>query len=124
MSLERGPEDPGAPVTAYNWQDPPFNRWAFWHVDELLPTYLVARGSGPAGSGAGWPAGIGWLGMSSRMCRNAQRWNGGSCQLARVTCDSGAGGKPAISTATPSGEAAGVCEASASLVMVRTLTHR
>ena len=48
MSLERGPEDPGAPVTAYNWQDPPFNRWAFWHVDELLPTYLVARGSGPA----------------------------------------------------------------------------
>src|SRR6516225_8893135 len=48
MSLERGPDDPGAPVTAYNWQDPPFNRWAFWHVDEILPTYQVTRGDGPA----------------------------------------------------------------------------
>jgi hypothetical protein len=48
MSLERGPEDPGAAVTAYNWQDPPFNRWAFWHVGDVLPTYPVARGDGPA----------------------------------------------------------------------------
>jgi CubicO group peptidase (beta-lactamase class C family) len=48
MSLERGPEVPGAPVTAYNWQDPPFNRWAFWHVGEILPTYPVSRGGGPA----------------------------------------------------------------------------
>ena len=44
MSLERGPEVPGAPVTACNWQDPPFNRWAFWHVGEILPTYRVSRG--------------------------------------------------------------------------------
>src|SRR5580658_3219881 len=48
MSSERAPEDPGAPVTACNWQDPPFNRWAFWHVGEILPTYQVARGGGPA----------------------------------------------------------------------------
>jgi CubicO group peptidase (beta-lactamase class C family) len=48
MSQERGPEVPGAPVTAYNWQDPPFNRWAFWHVGEILPTYPVSRGGGPA----------------------------------------------------------------------------
>ena len=48
MSLEPGPEVPGAPVTAYNWQDPPFNRWAFWHVGEILPTYPVSRGEGPA----------------------------------------------------------------------------
>ena len=48
MSLERGPEVPGAPVTAYNWQDPPFNRWAFWHTGEILPTYPVPRGDGPA----------------------------------------------------------------------------
>src|SRR5215469_3411125 len=47
MSLERGPEVPGAPVTAYNWQDPPFNRWAFWHISEILPTYPVSRGDGP-----------------------------------------------------------------------------
>jgi CubicO group peptidase (beta-lactamase class C family) len=48
MSLEPEPEVAGAPVTAYNWQDPPFNRWAFWHVDEILPTYQVSRGDGPA----------------------------------------------------------------------------
>jgi len=47
MSLERGPEVPSAPVTAYNWQDPPFNRWAFWHTGEILPTYPVPRGDGP-----------------------------------------------------------------------------
>ena len=46
MSLERDPEAAGEPVTAYNWQDPPFNRWAFWHVSEILPTYQVARGDG------------------------------------------------------------------------------
>ena len=48
MSMEREPEVSGAPVTAYNWQDPPFNRWAFWHVSEILPTYQVARGAAPA----------------------------------------------------------------------------
>jgi CubicO group peptidase (beta-lactamase class C family) len=33
-------------VSAANWQDPPGNRWSFWHVRELLPTHLVARGEG------------------------------------------------------------------------------
>ena len=48
MSLERDPEVAGEPVTAYNWQDPPFNRWAFWNVSEILPTYRVGRGDGAA----------------------------------------------------------------------------
>jgi CubicO group peptidase (beta-lactamase class C family) len=48
MSLERGPEVPGAPVTADNWQDPPFNRWAYWHATEILPAYRVPRGDGTA----------------------------------------------------------------------------
>src|SRR5580704_2965566 len=48
MSLERDPEAAGESVTAYNWQDPPFNRWAFWHLGEILPTYQVARGDGQA----------------------------------------------------------------------------
>ncbi len=48
MSLEGGPEVRGVPVTAGNWQDPPFNRWAYWHVREFLPTYRVSRGTGPA----------------------------------------------------------------------------
>ena len=34
-------------ASAANWQDPPFNRWAFWHVRELLPTQPVPRGRGP-----------------------------------------------------------------------------
>jgi CubicO group peptidase (beta-lactamase class C family) len=57
MSLERDPEVPGAPVTAYNWQDAPFNRWAFWHVAEILPTYPVSRGDGPARPLPASPAG-------------------------------------------------------------------
>src|SRR5215475_1782429 len=47
MSLEGGPPAQGAAVTAANWQDPPFNRWAYWHVREILPTYVVSRGTGP-----------------------------------------------------------------------------
>jgi CubicO group peptidase (beta-lactamase class C family) len=44
MSQEPAPEVQGVPVTALNWQDPPANRWAFWHVGDLLPTYRVPRG--------------------------------------------------------------------------------
>lgn len=31
------------PVTLANWQDPPFNRWAFQHLRELIPTARIAR---------------------------------------------------------------------------------
>ena len=48
MSQEPDPEIQGAPATARNWQDPPGNRWAYWHVAEILPTYRVSRGDGPA----------------------------------------------------------------------------
>jgi CubicO group peptidase (beta-lactamase class C family) len=34
-------------VTLGNWQDPPFNRWSFQHVRELIPTVRIARGTGP-----------------------------------------------------------------------------
>jgi CubicO group peptidase (beta-lactamase class C family) len=30
-------------VTLENWQDPPFNRWGFQHVRELIPTANIAR---------------------------------------------------------------------------------
>ena len=46
MSQEPAPEVQGVPVTARSWQDPPVNRWAFWHVGDLLPTYRVPRGDG------------------------------------------------------------------------------
>jgi CubicO group peptidase (beta-lactamase class C family) len=39
-------------VTLANWQDPPFNRWAFQHVRELIPSARIARRprySGPLG---------------------------------------------------------------------------
>ena len=38
------PPAPEAVVTLANWQDPPFNRWAFQHVRELIPSARVARG--------------------------------------------------------------------------------
>ena len=34
-------------VTLANWQDPPFNRWAFHHVRELIPTARIRCGDGP-----------------------------------------------------------------------------
>jgi CubicO group peptidase (beta-lactamase class C family) len=36
-------------VTLANWQDPPYNRWSFQHVRELIPTQRISRGTGP------WP---------------------------------------------------------------------
>ncbi|MBV9206375.1 MAG: beta-lactamase family protein [Actinobacteria bacterium] len=48
MPPEQGPTVQGVPVTSRNWQDPPVNRWAFWHVPEILPTYRVPRGHEPA----------------------------------------------------------------------------
>jgi hypothetical protein len=38
------PLDPDG-VTAQNWQDPPFNRWAFWHARDILPTRRVPHGA-------------------------------------------------------------------------------
>jgi CubicO group peptidase (beta-lactamase class C family) len=35
-------------VTLANWQDPPFNRWAFQHIRELIPTARISRGQWPA----------------------------------------------------------------------------
>jgi len=48
MPPEPGPEVQGVPVTVRNWQDPPVNRWAYWHVAEILPVYRVSHGHGPA----------------------------------------------------------------------------
>jgi hypothetical protein len=33
-------------VTLANWQDPPFNRWSFQHLRELVPTARVSRAAG------------------------------------------------------------------------------
>src|SRR5664279_2922405 len=47
MLMEGFPPRPDALVTAANWQDPPFNRWAFWHTRELLPTQRIAAAATP-----------------------------------------------------------------------------
>lgn len=37
----------GRLVSLANWQDPPFNRWSFQHIRELIPTAPIARRDGP-----------------------------------------------------------------------------
>ncbi len=34
-------------VTLDNWQDGPYNRWAFQHVGHIVPTAQLSRGAGP-----------------------------------------------------------------------------
>src|SRR6185437_4657710 len=81
-------------------------------------------GQGAAGKGAGEPAGIGWLGMSSRMCLKAHLLYGGSCQLARVTCASWAGGKPVMSPVPSEGpRSRAAARAVLSWGMMRRLTE-
>ncbi|HEY1332807.1 MAG TPA: hypothetical protein VGF31_01045, partial [Myxococcaceae bacterium] len=36
-----------AQVSLANWQEAPYNRWAFQHVRELVPTARIRRGDGP-----------------------------------------------------------------------------
>jgi len=40
------PFPPESLVTLGNWQEPPFNRWAFQHIRELIPTARISRGEG------------------------------------------------------------------------------
>jgi CubicO group peptidase (beta-lactamase class C family) len=40
------PFPPESLVTLGNWQEPPFNRWAFQHIRELMPTVRISRGDG------------------------------------------------------------------------------
>ncbi len=44
MLMQGSPPAPDDRVTLANWQDPPFNRWAFSHMRELVPTQRIRRG--------------------------------------------------------------------------------
>jgi CubicO group peptidase (beta-lactamase class C family) len=46
--MQGAPPAPERLVTLGNWQDPPFNRWAFRHVRDLIPTARIRRGEGAA----------------------------------------------------------------------------
>jgi CubicO group peptidase (beta-lactamase class C family) len=41
------PPPPDKRVSKANWQDGPWNRWAFQHMREVFPTMVVSRGEGP-----------------------------------------------------------------------------
>jgi CubicO group peptidase (beta-lactamase class C family) len=43
LRADRSPQG----VSLANWQDPPFNRWAFLHLEELLTMAPIPRGDGP-----------------------------------------------------------------------------
>jgi CubicO group peptidase (beta-lactamase class C family) len=45
--MDGTPPAPDALVTLANWQDPPFSRWGFQHVRELIPTARIERAAGP-----------------------------------------------------------------------------
>ena len=47
------PPAPESQVTLANWQDPPFHRWAFRHMRELIPSHVI-----PAGPPAPLPAAL------------------------------------------------------------------
>ena len=42
------PPPAAARVTHQNWDSPPFNRWAFCNLRQVLPTRAVSRGDGPS----------------------------------------------------------------------------
>ncbi|MDN5858001.1 MAG: beta-lactamase family protein [Pseudonocardia sp.] len=46
MLMEGFPPLPEARVTLANWQLPPFNRWAFSHLREIVPTQRISHGTG------------------------------------------------------------------------------
>jgi CubicO group peptidase (beta-lactamase class C family) len=53
------PPAEGDRVTLANWQDPPYNRWAFSHMRELVPTQRISPGTGPVSPLAADPQPLG-----------------------------------------------------------------
>lgn len=48
LALMQGAPPPAErQVTLANWQEGPFNRWAFQHVSEVVPSAVLSRGDGP-----------------------------------------------------------------------------
>ena len=51
------PPAPESQVTLANWQDPPFNRWAFRHMRELIPSQVIPAGRPEPLPASGLPLG-------------------------------------------------------------------
>ena len=69
----------GRLTTLANWQDPPFNRWAFSNVDQIVPTAAVGRCGAPMMGLGGWPRPI----LDVPVSRTA----GGTGTVAQVLAD-------------------------------------
>ncbi len=57
------PPAPRSRVTLANWQDPPYNRWAFRHMRELIPSQVI-----PAGPPGALPASSRQVGNPAVTC--------------------------------------------------------
>jgi CubicO group peptidase (beta-lactamase class C family) len=55
------PPTPDSQVTLANWQEPPFNRWAFRHMREIIPSQPIPAGATGPGGPAPLPAAPGPL---------------------------------------------------------------
>jgi len=44
--MKGSPPPAAAQVTLANWQVPPYNRWSFSHIREIMPTQRISRGIG------------------------------------------------------------------------------
>ena len=73
------PPAPEAQVTLANWQDPPFHRWAFQHMRELIPSHPI-----PAGPPAPLPASPAALDLESL---TVARIDGSTATVADVLAD-------------------------------------
>ena len=60
LGLMRGSPPPADRlVTLANWQEPPWNRWSFQHVGQLIPSARISRGEGPVLELPGDPMDVG-----------------------------------------------------------------
>lgn len=48
MLMSGFPPEKNDRVTLANWQEPPYSRWAFSHMRELVPTHRIGRGFTPS----------------------------------------------------------------------------
>jgi CubicO group peptidase (beta-lactamase class C family) len=60
------PPAPQNQVTLANWQDPPFNRWSFRNVRNLLPSANIWRGDGPPAALPAAPRDLGAVAFDDR----------------------------------------------------------
>ena len=70
LPIMRGsPPELRLPLT--EWDRPPWNRWSFQHVREILPTAEVWRGSGAQSVFPQVPQELGGRGIGSQLARGA-----------------------------------------------------